>query len=160
MVDAFPNDDKCPLLSYVACYDAKSQVTHVAQLRRTSNSAGQFVYVIDFPFVDLVMRCQAATLKDVVFEFSVRASVRSLIPLVGPSVLLHASPFSATRSKSWPLVSIGQVKSFGLFGPKYETGKVLRQLDDGDWMIEVTVIESGEKVEYRLSQMDNDPEAR
>jgi len=32
-------------------------------------------------------------------------------------------------------------------------------LDDGDWMIEVTLIETGEKTEYRLARALNDPEA-
>ncbi|MFX8031974.1 DUF5397 family protein, partial [Acinetobacter baumannii] len=47
-----------------------------------------------------------------------------------------------------PAVPVGKIKSFGLFGPKYEVGRALRQLDDGDWMIEVTMVESGEKAEY------------
>ncbi|OWT55145.1 DUF5397 domain-containing protein [Candidimonas nitroreducens] len=59
-----------------------------------------------------------------------------------------------------PVVPIGKIKSFGPFGPKYEIGRPLRQLDDGDWMIEVTLVESGEKTEYRLSRLSNDPEAR
>jgi hypothetical protein len=59
-----------------------------------------------------------------------------------------------------PVVPIGKIKSFGPFGPKYEIGHPLRQLNDGDWMIEVTLVESGEKTEYRLSRLSNDPEAR
>ena len=35
----------------------------------------------------------------------------------------------------------------------------LRQLDDGDWMIEVTMIETGEKAEYRWTHLSDDPEA-
>jgi hypothetical protein len=57
-------------------------------------------------------------------------------------------------------IPVGKIKSFGLFGPKYEVGQALRQLDDGDWMIEVTLIETGEKVEYRLTHLIDDPEAR
>jgi hypothetical protein len=56
-------------------------------------------------------------------------------------------------------VPTGIIKSFGPFGPKYEVGHPIRQLDDGDWMIEVTMIESGEKAEYRLSHLSDDPEA-
>ena len=59
-----------------------------------------------------------------------------------------------------PKTPVGKIKSFGLFGPKYEIGQALHQLDDGDWMVEVTMVETGEKVEYRLSRIDNDPEAR
>jgi hypothetical protein len=32
-------------------------------------------------------------------------------------------------------------------------------LDDGDWMIEVTMIETGEKAEYRWTRLSDDPEA-
>jgi len=56
-------------------------------------------------------------------------------------------------------IPTGKIKSFGAFGPKYEVGKPLRQLDDGDWMIEVILIESGETAEYRLTQVNADPEA-
>lgn len=58
-----------------------------------------------------------------------------------------------------PLVPVGKIKSFGPFGPKYEVGQVRRQLDDGDWMIEVTMVETGEKAEYRFTRLTNDPEA-
>jgi len=59
-----------------------------------------------------------------------------------------------------PSVPVGTVKSFGPFGPKYEVGQPLRQLGDGDWMIEVTMVETGEKAEYRLTRLADDPEAR
>jgi hypothetical protein len=58
------------------------------------------------------------------------------------------------------LVPVGKIKSFGPFGPKYEVGQPLRQLDDGDWMVEVTMVETGEKAEYRLTRLTDDPEAR
>ena len=58
-----------------------------------------------------------------------------------------------------PTIPVGKIKSFGPFGPKYEVGQVLRQLDDGDWMIEVTMIETGEKAEYRWTHMSDDPQA-
>ena len=58
-----------------------------------------------------------------------------------------------------PSVPSGVIKTFGEFGPKYQVGPALRPLDDGDWMIEVTLIETGEKTEYRLSRAQNDPEA-
>jgi hypothetical protein len=38
-------------------------------------------------------------------------------------------------------------------------GQALHPLDDGDWMIEVTMVETGEKAEYRLTQLSDDPEA-
>jgi hypothetical protein len=58
-----------------------------------------------------------------------------------------------------PPVPIGKIKSFGPFGPKYEVGQLLHQLEDGDWMVEVTMVETGEKSEYRLTRLADDPEA-
>lgn len=59
-----------------------------------------------------------------------------------------------------PPVPVGKIKSFGPFGPKYEVGQPLCQLDDGDWMVEITMVESGEKAEYRRTHLRDDPEAR
>lgn len=58
-----------------------------------------------------------------------------------------------------PSVPVGQIRSFGPFGPKYEVGHALRQLDDGDWLIEVTMVETGEKAEYRWTRLSDDPKA-
>jgi len=58
-----------------------------------------------------------------------------------------------------PTPPVGKIKTFGPFGPKYEIGQATRQLDDGDWMIEVTMVETGEKAEYRLTRLTEDPEA-
>lgn len=58
-----------------------------------------------------------------------------------------------------PTIPVGKIKSFGPFGPKYEVGQALRQLDDRDWMIEVTMIDTGEKTEYRWTRLSDDPEA-
>ena len=44
----------------------------------------------------------------------------------------------------------GKIKTFGPVGPPYEVGRPVRQLDNGDWLFEVTMIETGEQVEYRL----------
>jgi hypothetical protein len=59
-----------------------------------------------------------------------------------------------------PSIPTGTIKSFGPFGPKYEVGRALRPLENFDWMVEVTMIESGERAEYRLSKILDDPEAR
>lgn len=59
-----------------------------------------------------------------------------------------------------PAILVGKIKTFGAFGPKYEVGRPLRQLADGDWLVEVLMVESGEKAEYRMSRMLDDPEAR
>lgn len=58
-----------------------------------------------------------------------------------------------------PVVPTGKIKSFGPVGPNYEVGEPLRKLDDDDWLFEVTLVESGEKVEYRLTHIQDDPEA-
>jgi hypothetical protein len=58
-----------------------------------------------------------------------------------------------------PPVPVGKIKSFGELGPKYEVAQPLYQLEDGDWMIEIKMIETGEKAEYRLTHINDDPEA-
>ena len=60
---------------------------------------------------------------------------------------------------SSPSVPIGKIQTFGDFGPKYEIGRAVRQLEDGDWLVEITLIETGETAEYRLSRLSQDPEA-
>ena len=60
---------------------------------------------------------------------------------------------------STPPVPVGTIKSFGSFGPKYEVGQPLRPLDDGDWVVEVVLVETGEKAEYRLTHLNEDPKA-
>jgi hypothetical protein len=59
-----------------------------------------------------------------------------------------------------PAIPVGKIKSFGPFGPKYEVGPAVRQLEDGDWLVEVTMVETGEKAEYRFTHLAEDPEAR
>jgi len=66
---------------------------------------------------------------------------------------------NTTNLETRPLAHQGSIKSFGYFGPKYEVGPVLRVLGDGDSMVEIKLLESGEKAEYRLSHIDNDPDA-
>lgn len=62
-------------------------------------------------------------------------------------------------SVSPPSIPQGMFKSFGQFGPKYQVGRPLRELEDGDWLIEVTIVDTGEKAEYRLTHLTDDPEA-
>jgi len=33
-------------------------------------------------------------------------------------------------------------------------------MDDGDWLVEVKMVETGEKAEYRMTHLIDDPEAR
>ncbi len=59
----------------------------------------------------------------------------------------------------WPPVPTGAFKSFGPHGPKYQVGRLLRPLAGGDWMVEVVLIESGERTEYSLAHLMDDPDA-
>lgn len=52
-----------------------------------------------------------------------------------------------------------KIKTFGSIGPEYEVGNPLRQLDDGDWLMQITIVRTGEKAEYRLSKINLDPDA-
>lgn len=61
---------------------------------------------------------------------------------------------------TFPFVPTKAIKSFGALGPKYEVGGLLRQLADGDWMVEILLVETGERTEYRLSWLTDDPGAR
>jgi hypothetical protein len=58
-----------------------------------------------------------------------------------------------------PAVPVGKIKSFGAAGPKYEVGRPIRALADGDWLVEITLVESGERAEYRRTHLLDDPEA-
>lgn len=55
--------------------------------------------------------------------------------------------------------SLARYKRFGADGPPYEVGRPLRKLGDGDWLVEVTMVETGEKTACRLSRIAEDPDA-
>jgi hypothetical protein len=57
-------------------------------------------------------------------------------------------------------VQIGQIKTFGIDGPKYEVTDSGRPSKEGEWLVPIRVIESGEELEYRYSRFTLDPEAR
>jgi hypothetical protein len=57
------------------------------------------------------------------------------------------------------MLPVGKIKSFGLLGPQYEVGQALRTLEDGDQLIEITLVDSGEKTEYRMTRLLADPDA-
>lgn len=54
-------------------------------------------------------------------------------------------------------VSTGRYKTFGGFGPRHQLGHLVCQLENGDWLVGITVVLSGERVEYRLSRLNEDP---
>ncbi len=53
----------------------------------------------------------------------------------------------------------GAIKSFGPLGETYKVGRPLRELEDGDWMVEVSLVKTGETAEMRLTHIQDDPEA-
>ena len=59
-----------------------------------------------------------------------------------------------------PAVPVGKIKTFGPLGPKYQICQPVRRLPDGDWMIRIVLVESGEETEYRYSHLCADPEAK
>ncbi|MCW9716076.1 MULTISPECIES: DUF5397 family protein [Avibacterium] len=56
-------------------------------------------------------------------------------------------------------VPTGIIKTFGPFGILYQVGKPDKALPDGDILVNITLIESGEQQKYRLSKLLNDPNA-
>ncbi|MBF0285324.1 MAG: DUF5397 family protein [Magnetococcales bacterium] len=58
-----------------------------------------------------------------------------------------------------PPLPKGTIKSFGPLGPKYAVDALKNRTPDGDWVIGVTLVETGEETDYLYSQMKADPEA-
>jgi Family of unknown function (DUF5397) len=56
-------------------------------------------------------------------------------------------------------VPVGTIKCFGAFGPKYEVGERTRQLDNGDWLVKIKMVETGETAEYSQIHLNDDPVA-
>ncbi len=54
---------------------------------------------------------------------------------------------------------IGTFKTFGPFGPAYQIVEPIRQLADGDWLVRVRLLESGEDAEYCYKHLIEDPKA-
>jgi hypothetical protein len=65
-----------------------------------------------------------------------------------------------TVTASPPAIPTGQIRSFGAIGPKYEVCKALYPLQNGDWMVKIRLVESGEEAEYRYTHLLDDPEAQ
>jgi hypothetical protein len=59
-----------------------------------------------------------------------------------------------------PPVPVGKIKTFGPFGEEYEVVRPIRAIEDGDWLVEIKMIKTGEPAEYRLTHILDDPEAR
>jgi hypothetical protein len=61
---------------------------------------------------------------------------------------------------SAPILPIGKIKTFGVHGPKYEIMGTGHRSENGDWLVPIKVIESGEELDYRYSRLSLDPDAR
>jgi len=54
---------------------------------------------------------------------------------------------------------VGKINTIGEFGPIYEVERPICQTESGDWLMRITLIESGEATDYLLSSIQEDPEA-
>jgi hypothetical protein len=65
-----------------------------------------------------------------------------------------------TKSLPLPASLVGTWRRFGLFGPVYEIISVENKLPNGDVLMRVRVVESGEELDYRFADILDDPEER
>lgn len=59
-----------------------------------------------------------------------------------------------TQNKQIPT---GQVKTFGDVGISYIVGELIEKLSDGDILVSIELLPSGEQEQYRLSKLLLDP---
>ena len=59
-----------------------------------------------------------------------------------------------------PIAPTGRIRSLDAFRPKDELSRPLHELPDGDWMMRISFVDTGEKAEYRLTDTDDDPGGR
>jgi len=56
-----------------------------------------------------------------------------------------------------PMTLVGTWRRFGPAGPVYEIIAAGKELADGDRMMRIRVVESGEEVDYRFTDILDDP---
>lgn len=56
-------------------------------------------------------------------------------------------------------VPIGAIKTFGSYGIPYQVGQLAEALPDGDFLVNITLVQSGEQELYKLSKLLQDPYA-
>jgi len=56
-----------------------------------------------------------------------------------------------------PMSFVGTWRRFGEVGPVYEIIGRERRLDDGNWLMRIRVLETGEEVDYKLTDILDDP---
>jgi hypothetical protein len=59
-----------------------------------------------------------------------------------------------------PANLVGTWRRFGVAGPVYEIIEAGKELPNGDRMMRIRVVESGEEVDYRLTEILDDPRER
>ncbi len=55
---------------------------------------------------------------------------------------------------------LGTWRRFGPVGPVYEIIGRNRELENGDWMMRIRVLETGEEADYKLTDILDDPKER
>ncbi|HEX4140027.1 MAG TPA: DUF5397 family protein [Candidatus Methylacidiphilales bacterium] len=65
-----------------------------------------------------------------------------------------------TTKPARPVVAVGQYKTFGAEGPIYKVLGLGHESAQGEWVVPIRVIETGEELDYRYSRFVKDPEAR
>lgn len=56
-------------------------------------------------------------------------------------------------------IPTGTIKTFGLLGIPYEVGESAQELPDGDILVNIILVQTGEKELYKLSKLLQDPDA-
>ncbi len=54
---------------------------------------------------------------------------------------------------------VGAIKTFGRFGPAYEVISYAGPSEQGDHLVNIRVLQTGEMTTYELNAMSHDPEA-
>jgi hypothetical protein len=69
-------------------------------------------------------------------------------------------PHTDTAKLPQPANLVGTWRRFGAVGPVYEIIGTGQDLPDGDRLMRVRVVETGEEVDYRLAEILDDPRER
>lgn len=56
-----------------------------------------------------------------------------------------------------PANLVGTWRRFGVVGPVYEIISAKHELPDGDYLMRIRVVERGEEIDYRLTDILDDP---
>ena len=56
-------------------------------------------------------------------------------------------------------IPVGSIKTFGPDGIPYLVGEQAQTLSDGDILVNIVLVQTGEKEQYKLSKLLQDPDA-